>query len=150
MDVNRGMEGSRIVDREEFDVAKEIEGFLDGNADGRSGGLLFFVGITKGESSDGKEVARLEIETYKELADRMLEDMAREVEERYKLQRALIIHSQGTFRPGESLVLVALAGRTRKEIFPAMEEAIRLYKTRPPIFKKEVYGDGTGRWIEGV
>ncbi len=144
------MEGSRVVDKEEFDVVGEIERFIEGNAEGRSGGLLFFVGITKGESKEGKEVVGLEIETYKDLADKMLVDIAKEVEEKYKLQRALIIHSQGTFSPGESLVLVALAGKTRKEIFPAMEEAIRLYKTKPPIFKKEIHSNGRGRWIEEV
>jgi molybdopterin synthase catalytic subunit len=46
-------------------------------------------------------------------------------------------------------VLVALAGESRGDILSATKESIHLYKTRPLIFKKEVYGDGTGRWIEG-
>ena len=33
------------------------------------------------------------------------------------------------------------------KITPAIQDAISLYKTRPPIFKKEIYDDGTSKWI---
>ena len=142
------MEGSGVIDKEDFNPGKVMKEFIERNSRGRSGGLLFFLGVVRDKSRTGKEVASLEIEAEEEMATQEVRRIVEEVKDRYGLDDALIIHAQGVFKPGEPLVLVALAGRGRKELFPAMEEAIHSYKTRPPIFKKEVYGDGSGAWIE--
>ena len=43
--------------------------------------------------------------------------------------------------------MVAVAGRSRKEVYPALREAVERYKHEPALFKKEVYVDGTYSWI---
>jgi molybdopterin synthase catalytic subunit len=142
------MDASGIVDKEDFNPEEEIEAFIGRNSRGGSGGFLFFLGVVKDRSWDGREVVGLEIEAGEEIATQEMRKIAEEVKEKYGLEDTLLIHAQGTFKPGEPLVLVALAGRSRKEILPAMEEAIHSYKTRPPIFKKEVYSDGGEAWIK--
>ncbi|MFQ5710182.1 MAG: molybdenum cofactor biosynthesis protein MoaE [Candidatus Geothermarchaeales archaeon] len=143
------MRYSGISDRKDFNVVENIKEFVERNSDGRSGGILFFVGITREDSYSGKRVVKLEIETHRELADRELRKISKEFKDKFGLNDACIIHGEGEFSPGEVLVLVALAARGRKDLFPAMERIIEAYKSRPPIFKKEIYSDGTGEWIRG-
>lgn len=83
------------------------------------------------------------------MASEELGRIEKEIISKFKLCDARIVHATGIMRPGDPIVLVALAGESREDVLPAMKESIHLYKTRPLIFKKEVYEDGTGRWIQG-
>lgn len=113
---------------------------------GASGAIVTFLGITKSKGED-KDVNLLEIEAYEEYADLQIKRICEEIKEKYGLDFVGIWHLAGSFSPGEPLVLVVIAGRSRSEVFHALEEAVKRYKTEPPIFKKEVYIDGTHKWI---
>jgi molybdopterin synthase catalytic subunit len=45
------------------------------------------------------------------------------------------------------VVFVLVAGVNRKEVFPALQEAVERYKREPALWKREVYVDGTQEWI---
>lgn len=143
------MTASRVVEWSEFDAMEEIKGFVERNESGEAGGLLFFLGTVRGRSKDGRRVSRLVIEAEMDMATEELGRIAEEVTSKFGLEDARIVHATGKMRPGDHIVLVALAGKSREQVLPAMKESIHLYKTRPLIFKKEVYEDGTARWIEG-
>lgn len=143
------MRASRMVEWSEFDALGEMKDFVERNDSGTSGGLLFFLGVVRARSKDGRLVSTLEIEAEMDMATEELGRIAEEVTSRFGLQDARIVHAAGAMRPGDHIVLVALAGKSREDVLPAMRESIHLYKTRPLIFKKEAYEDGTGRWIQG-
>lgn len=115
--------------------------------DGKPGAISTFLGVVKSEGEAGKTVSSLEIEAYEEYAGLQIKRICEDIREKYGLDFVGIWHLAGSFIPGEPLVLVVIAGRSRKEVFPALEEAVRRYKTEPPLFKKEVYADGTHKWI---
>lgn len=142
------MSVSRIIDDKNFDVSSEIMDFIRRNSGGRSGAILFFVGVVREDSQIGKKVVELEIETYREMAGEELKKISEEIRKEYDLQDVQILHAEGKFSPGDFLVLVALSAKSRKNVFPAMVKAIEAYKSRPPVFKKEVYSDGTSSWIQ--
>ncbi len=114
---------------------------------GKSGALALFLGIARAESRRGREVDHLLIEAYEENANAEIEKICREVREKHRTEYVGIWHLEGTFRPGEPVVLVVVAGPHRDSVFEALRESVERYKREPAIFKKEVYGDGSGWWV---
>jgi molybdopterin synthase catalytic subunit len=116
-------------------------------AKGESGAVASYVGLVKSPGVKNKEVKELMIETYPQYSDKMLLRICDEIKAKYKIKLAVIYHYEGSFHVGETLVIVIIAGRSRTNVFPALEEAIHRYKTEPAIWKKEVYDGGKSRWI---
>lgn len=139
---------SGVVGRDEFDIERISRDFLSRNGDGESGAILSFIGVVRrsGHRRD-KQVTKIMIEAHVEIANSILRNIAKEIKEKYNLSDAIIIHAFGLFDVGEPLVFVGLAKDHREGIFEAMAEAIRRYKTEPPLFKKEIYVDGVGEWV---
>ncbi len=114
-----------------------------------SGAIMTFIGVVKEVGKDGKKVIGLEIESYDEHANLTIKDICNEIKEKYGLSLAKIYHLKGSFKVGEPLVLVIVAGRHRKQTFQALQEAIERYKTELAVWKKEFYVDGSEEWISG-
>lgn len=138
---------SSVLSKEEFQLLGEIEGFLNRNSDGSIGAILIFIGKVKSTSKDGKAVRKLLIESYREGSNKKLVEISRDLMKRYGLKELSIIHLEGEFYPGENLVMVAASSRSRKEVFDAVAEAISRYKREAFLYKKEVYVNGTSKWI---
>lgn len=110
---------------------------------GESGIVLSYFGITKRST----QVKRLVIEAYKEYADMALIKICDEVKEKNSLNDCRVYHLEGEFEPGEPIVLIIISSRSRVEALGAMPEVVERYKKEPTIWKKEVYEDGTSKWI---
>lgn len=137
-----------VYGKEDIDLNVLFQHFLDTGFDNEVGALAVFIGKVKSSSREGVRVSYLEIETYKEHADKTLEKICREVKEKHGLAYAGIWHLIGKFTIGEPLVMVIAAGRSREEVFRALPELVERYKKEPALFKKEVYVDGSYRWLE--
>jgi len=138
---------SRVVDKGAFDILKIIDEFLRKNSDGRSGAILIFIGIARRKGLHDKDVTKLLIESYREMANEKLNEISADLIKKYNLNDCLIVHAEGEFNIGEPLVFVGIAKQHRDNLFNAMSEAIVRYKTEPPLFKKEIYKNGSGEWI---
>ncbi|MCP8305115.1 MAG: molybdenum cofactor biosynthesis protein MoaE [archaeon] len=114
-----------------------------------SGAIMTFIGVVKEVGKDDKKVIGLEIESYDEYANFTIKNICDEIKEKYGLSLAKIYHFKGSFKVGEPLVLVIVAGRHRKQTFPALQEAIERYKKELAVWKKEFYVDGSEEWIGG-
>jgi molybdopterin synthase catalytic subunit len=115
---------------------------------GRDGAVATYIGVARNTSREGKAVSYVEIEAYEENANLEILKICRELAEKYELSYVGIWHLTGKFMPGEPIVLVVVSGRRRASVLEALKAAIERYKTEPAIFKKEVYPDGTHRWVE--
>jgi len=114
---------------------------------GKSGAIATYIGLVKSPGIDDRKVHELEIEAYPTYSDKMLTKICADIEKKYRVETAAIYHFEGHFEVGEILVMVIVAGRSRQNVFPALEEAIHRYKTEPAIWKKEIYSDGTTKWV---
>jgi len=123
-----------------------LESVLEAFKDGSAGAIALFIGIVRREGAGGKKVKGLEIEAYKEHADKAIAEICRQVGEKYGVEVG-VWHLMGEFEVGEPLVLVAVAGAHRSEVFQALHEAVERYKREPALFKKEVYVDGSYSWL---
>ncbi|MGQ9492217.1 MAG: molybdenum cofactor biosynthesis protein MoaE [Anaerolineae bacterium] len=112
-------------------------------ADPAIGAVAVFVGVVRGDT-DGREVRYLEYEAYPEMAEAMLRQIGEEIQARWKtIQKVAIVHRVGHLEVGEVSVVIALSAAHRPEVFEALRYAIDRLKEIVPIWKKEVWSDGS-------
>jgi molybdopterin synthase catalytic subunit len=131
---------ARLV-REPIDVAS-----LAGTTP-RDGALCLFVGVVRNENQ-GRAVLRLEYEAYEEMALVLMEEIADEARRLYPVTEVRLVHRLGRLEIGEASVAVAVSSPHRAEAFAACRFAIDTLKARVPIWKKELYADGSA-WLDG-
>lgn len=112
------------------------------------GAIALFIGVARGETSEGEKVQKLTLEAYEEKADEVLEKICDELARKPGIVDVQIHHLLGEFDTGEDLVYVSVAGSHRTEVFPVLREAVERYKSEAPIFKKERVVNATGSTTE--
>lgn len=107
-----------------------------------AGAVLTFRGDTR-DSFEGRRVERLEYEAYPEMAVPQMEAIAKEVGERWPGARVAMAHRLGLVPVGETSVVISVTAPHRDACYAASRYAIDTLKARVPIWKKEVYEDGS-------
>lgn len=118
-----------------------------------TGGVCMFTGAVRGitRRADGeKDTTRLLYEAYGPMAQKKLEQVAREIRERFpQVQGIAIVQRTGQLEVGETTVLVACSSGHRNDgIFEAAHFGINRLKEIVPVWKKEIGPDGS-EWVEG-
>lgn len=111
------------------------------------GAVVTFMGTVRNEHG-GKKVVRLDYSAYEEMAIRLLEDLAGQAEERFRLAEVVLVHRVGQLAVGDTSIFIGAAAPHRKEAFAACQYLIDQVKEIVPVWKKEYYEDGQS-WIEG-
>ena len=114
-------------------------------ADERAGAIATFTGTVRRQSR-GREVTRLEYEAYAEMAEDVMAQLARDLEEQYELCAIAVHHRVGTLAIGEASVVIAVSAPHRQDALAACSDAIDRLKETVPLWKKEVY-EGGEEWI---
>jgi molybdopterin synthase catalytic subunit/molybdopterin converting factor small subunit len=114
-------------------------------ADERAGAIATFVGTTRIESR-GRTVVHLEYEAYEGMAERVMEELATSLCQRYNVCGVSIHHRVGRVGIGEQSIVIAVSAPHRHDALAACREAIDTLKETVPLWKKEVYEDGA-EWI---
>ena len=110
-----------------------------------AGAIVLFSGEVR-NSHNGKEVAYLEYEAKTSMANKMIEAILTEATERFDLLVAKAVHRIGKVRVSEPAVVVITAAGHRKESYEANEFIIDKIKYEVPIWKCEIFTDGTKMW----
>ncbi|MCC3375692.1 molybdenum cofactor biosynthesis protein MoaE [Cohnella sp. REN36] len=106
------------------------------------GAALLFVGTTR-EWTGGQRTVTLEYEAYAPMAEAALKAIGDEIGMRWPGTLSAIHHRIGTVGIGEASVLIAVSSPHRASGYEASRYAIERLKQTVPIWKKEVYEDGT-------
>lgn len=122
--------------------AKNSENFA------KAGAIGVFIGVVRGETTDGKKVKSLRMEAYEEKANNVLETISKEMSKKAGIVDVQIHHLIGEFNAGEDLVYVSVAGSHREEVFTVLRESVERYKKEAPVFKKERVINGRGEESE--
>ncbi|MEM0336754.1 MAG: molybdenum cofactor biosynthesis protein MoaE [Candidatus Caldarchaeum sp.] len=141
---------SGVYGKGELDFMRLFQGVVARVSDGSCGAAAFFMGIVKRRGRGEVGVEKLFMESYEEHANKALKRICDEVMAEYRLKFVGIWHLVGMLEVGEPVVLVAAAGENRDEVFRGLRTAVERYKREPALFKKEVYIDGTEKWLEGA
>jgi molybdopterin synthase catalytic subunit len=108
-----------------------------------AGGIVTFQGVTR-------EVASLDYEAYREMAEERIAAILNDCARRHGLLAAAAEHRVGRVALGEPAVVVAVSAGHREEAFAGAREAIDRIKAEAPIWKRELDSAGTGEWVEGA
>lgn len=112
-----------------------------------SGAIALFYGVVRNENL-GRSVLYLEYDAYPEMAVKKMRDVAGEVRAKFDITGMGVMHRTGRLEIGETSLLVAVSSGHRREAFEACHFAVDRIKQIVPVWKKEVWTDGS-EWIEG-
>ena len=119
-------------------------------SDASAGGIDVFLGTTRSQASpSGQTLVALDYEAYVEMAQQQLADLAKRCRSRWPVERLAILHRTGRVPLAHSSVVIAVSTPHRADAFTACRFLIDTLKAEVAIWKKEVWADGSGTWVEG-
>jgi molybdopterin synthase catalytic subunit len=81
------------------------------------------------------------------MTEKSLANILDQAQARWQILNATVIHRVGDLRPGEQIVLVAVASSHRGDAFAACEFIMDYLKTSAPFWKKELTPNGA-HWVD--
>ena len=114
------------------------------------GAHSIFLGQVRADIMDGKKVAAIRYSAYDEMAEKELSAIREEAFAKFPMPCMHIYHSIGELKSGEVSLVVMTSSAHRAEAIRAMEWVVEEIKKRVPVWKQEVFEDGTLAWVEGI
>ncbi len=114
-----------------------------------TGAACAFLGLTRTPGAGGRRVRELRFEAYEPLARSGLRAIAREACARFRLSRVALLHRLGAVPLGQASLVVCASAPHRADALAALGAIVDAVKARVAVFKREVYEDGSGWWVEG-
>jgi molybdopterin synthase catalytic subunit len=111
-----------------------------------AGAVCTFLGTVR-EMTGDRQTTALEYEAYPEMAASKLAELEAEARLRWPILDVALVHRVGRLDLGEISVVVALSCPHRHQAFEACRWLIDTLKEIVPIWKKEVWADGTEEWV---
>uniref|UniRef100_A0AC34GC97 Molybdopterin synthase catalytic subunit n=1 Tax=Panagrolaimus sp. ES5 TaxID=591445 RepID=A0AC34GC97_9BILA len=106
---------------------------------------------TTRDNFNNKKVQLLEYECYEGMAYSEMKNVCSKTRQKFpEIKRIAIFHRIGKVDIGEASVIISTSSPHRRESIEATHFAIDILKETVPIFKKEIYEDGTKSWKENV
>jgi len=127
------------IQEEDIDIGTLIAGAKQPG----TGAVVVFDGIVRDD-----DIREMELEAYRDVAERELAEIAAEATEKFGLLSVDIVHRVGRLRAGENILVIVTGAGHRKEAYEGSRFIIERIKAGVPIWKKEVRRDGS-TWIEG-
>ncbi|MGM0882653.1 MAG: molybdenum cofactor biosynthesis protein [Bacillota bacterium] len=106
------------------------------------GAAIAFVGTTR-EWTHGKRTMRLEYEAYAPMAVATMRQIGDEIADRWPGALCAISHRIGVVGLAETSVVIAVSSPHRESCYEASRYAIERLKQIVPIWKKEIWEDGS-------
>lgn len=111
------------------------------------GSIHVFSGIVRETSKEGKQVTKMKIDSFDDLANKTIEKICERLKKKNGIIDVKIVHFKGDFSVSDDLVYVVVASAHREEGFEAIRNAVNLYKKELAVWKREDFINGTSKWI---
>jgi molybdenum cofactor synthesis domain-containing protein len=123
-----------------------VEEHADLVSDPGAGAVVTFAGVVR-DHDGGRSVRELEYVGHPSAAD-VVAEVAAELSARHSGVRALAVsHRVGPLAIGDVALACAVAAEHREEAFAICAELVDEVKRRLPVWKRQVFGDGTDEWV---
>lgn len=123
-----------------------VEAFLKEKPSASCGASVHFIGTVRNHQ-DGRAVKKLYYECHKSMADKEIAAIIDRVMRSYGVNRIGVLHRVGWLEVGDVAIIIETSAAHREEAFQACRAVIEEIKKKVPIWKKEVYEDGTSEWV---
>lgn len=124
----------------------KVDAVLERVAHPGAGAVVLFLGTVRRRTGD-RLTRAIDYEAYVPMAEKQMEEVARETLARWPAARVAAVHRVGRLPVGAVSVAVAASAPHRAEAFAAGRFAIDRIKELVPIWKREIAPDGSARWV---
>lgn len=114
-------------------------------SDDSCGAVVPFLGVVR-DHDNNASVSHLTYEAHPDAASHLLE-VANRVAKAHEGVRIAVIHRVGNLAIGDAAVVAAVASAHRQEAFAACIRLIEDLKAEVPIWKHQVFADGSEEWV---
>lgn len=112
------------------------------------GAIVTFCGVVR-DNDHGKKVVSLKYEIHPSAQD-ILTQVVRKVSNRHDVVKVAVAHRYGDIPIGEAAFIVAVSAVHRVAAFEACSELVDEVKAQIPIWKYQVFADGTDEWVNSA
>ncbi len=110
-----------------------------------SGAVVAFSGEVR-DHDGGRTVTRLEYEGHPS-AERVLAEVAAEIAAGAEVHAVAVAHRVGVLTVGDIALVAAVSAAHRQAAFAACARLVEEVKARLPVWKHQVFADGTDEWV---
>lgn len=110
-----------------------------------AGGRVVFCGVVR-DHDGGRAVVELEYLGHPSAPD-VLADVVAEFRAEPGVLAVAVSHRVGVLAIGDVALVAAVATAHRREAFEVCARLVDEVKARLPIWKRQVFGDGTDEWV---
>jgi molybdopterin synthase catalytic subunit len=111
------------------------------------GAVVTFVGAVRDHDTPGRGAVRLlDYEAHPQ-AGEVMHAVCRQVADSHPKCTLAAIHRVGPLTVGDVALAVAVAAAHRGPAFAAAEDLVEQIKSRLPVWKHQVFADGTDEWV---
>jgi len=114
-------------------------------ADASAGAVVTFSGDVR-DHDHGRSVERLEYEGHPS-ATAVIAAVAAEVAARHDVIAIAVAHRIGPLQVGDAALVAAVSAAHRGEAFQACADLVDEVKHRLPVWKHQVFSDGSDEWV---
>jgi molybdopterin synthase catalytic subunit len=127
------------------DTPLSVDEVLAAVADPAGGGVASFVGVVRDHDSE-RDVSRLDYTAHPTVTS-VMRQVAEKVCATHPVLRLAAVHRVGSLRVGDLAVVVGVSCAHRGAAFDACRMMIDDLKATVPIWKHQVFADGTEEWV---
>jgi molybdopterin synthase catalytic subunit len=113
--------------------------------DPAAGAVVVFTGVVR-DHDDGKGVLELEYEAHPSVGD-VLDEIIAEFAADPEVYALAVSHRIGQLKIGDIALIAAVSTAHRAEAFTLCARLVDAVKARLPIWKRQVFADGTEEWV---
>ncbi len=113
-----------------------------------AGAACVFLGMVRPEQRDGRSLTALDYSAYEEMAFEQMKAVRDRAIAKFDLLEAVIVHRLDRVELGEASILVATWSEHRSESFDSCRWIVDTVKVDVPIWKKDIWADGSASWVE--
>ena len=114
-------------------------------SDDRVGAIVSFSGNVRNHDH-GKAVTSLHYEGHPS-AETILREVAEDIAARFEVVTLAVAHRVGPLEIGDAALVAAVGTAHRGEAYRACEALVDLTKERLPVWKHQIFDDGTDEWV---
>lgn len=114
-------------------------------ADARAGAVVSFAGVVR-DHDHGRGVVRLEYEAHPSASD-VLRAVAEEIAADPDVIAIAVSHRVGPLEVGDIALAAAVSTAHRAAAFAACARLVDRVKEKLPVWKHQIFADGTDEWV---
>jgi molybdopterin synthase catalytic subunit len=126
----------------------DLQAHAEAVADPAAGAVVTFTGAVRDHDS-GREVTELDYSAHPSAAS-VLAEVAGEFAARDAVIAVAVSHRIGTLKVGDEAIVAAVSAAHRQVAFAACSDLVDEVKRRLPVWKRQVFGDGTDEWVNSA